>query len=54
MNPGDSVRLLAPFDEFFIGTYIVESIDDEIAGGPAVHLVGIDPVFHPRYLEVIS
>jgi hypothetical protein len=51
MNPGDKVKVLNPFVMAFPGTYVIESCE-EIEGGTAVHLEGIESAFDPRYLEV--
>lgn len=52
MTPGTVVRVLAPFDEAFPGTYIVEWVEI-IDEQTVVHLDGVESAFDPKYLEAV-
>lgn len=52
MTPGAVVRVLAPFDEAFPGTYSVEW-REIIDGQDVVHLEGVESAFDPKYLEAV-
>ncbi len=52
IEAGVSVRVLAPFDEAFPGTYTVERTELADDGQPVVYLVGVESAFAPENLEL--
>ena len=53
MDNGSTVRVKAPFDEAFPGTYTVERTELADDGQPVVYLVGVESAFFPDNLEVV-
>ena len=52
MIVGSEVQILAPFDEAFPGTFVVESIN-EVEGGTVVMLQGVESAFDPLFLKEV-
>lgn len=52
MDNGSTVRVKAPFDEAFPGTYTVERTELAEDGQPVVYLIGVESAFAPEHLEV--
>lgn len=53
MDNGSTVRVKAPFDEAFPGTYTVERTELADDGQSVVYLVGVESAFSPDNLEVV-
>lgn len=53
MNNGSTVRVKAPFDEAFPGTYTVERTELADDGQLVVYLVGVESAFSPDNLEAV-
>ena len=51
MNPGDQVIILAPFADFFPGTYTVQSVDE---ANTYAQLVGVESAFDFRYIQKVT